>query len=109
MQPVNFEGATVIKSNGEENCMHIYAQPVEYPIQWEEVADDGSIETKHGKGILYREYWMPSAKDIDNMVAGRGIVLELHCVRLTPVAMYTIDENGNVEPPQFDETLTPKN
>lgn len=108
MQPINFDGAVTIKSNGEENCMHIYAQPVLYPVPIQAIDEKGNIQTEQRTLMFFRELWKPSAKDIENFIAGRGLWLELHCSQLVPVGMYTTDENGNIEQPVFDEKLVPK-
>lgn len=82
--------------------------PVDYPLQYQAANEKGEIETKQGIGRYYREYWMPSEKDLENLQAGRGIVIDLYCAHLTPVAMFTFDENGNVEQPVFDDKLKPE-
>jgi len=108
MQPINFEGAKIIKSNGEENCMHIYAQPVVYKAPVQYIEADGSFNEEERDFVFWREMWMPSKKDIENIMVGSPIVLELHCAQLTPVGCYTFDENGTISQPEFDKQLTPE-
>jgi hypothetical protein len=108
MKPINFPGSIIIKSNGEENCMHMYAQPLEYPVQRDHITPEGDIKTGEFKARFWRECWQPSQKDIENILAGRGVWLELHCYQLVPVSLYTVDANGNAEEPKFDDNLKPE-
>lgn len=47
--------------------------------------------------VITRTYWMPSKEDIEAIVAGRGIVLDiLLSGGMPPVSLWTLDENGNI-------------
>ncbi len=39
---------------------------------------------------------MPSKEDIEAIAAGRGIVLDMHIQVMIPVAIFTLDENGEI-------------
>jgi hypothetical protein len=38
--------------------------------------------------------WQPSKEDIEAIVAGRPVILQIHSNGLPPVALFTLDENG---------------
>lgn len=47
--------------------------------------------------MITRTYWMPSKEDIEAVIAGRGIVLDILLAGgMPPVSLWTCDENGNV-------------
>lgn len=90
MQPVHFEGAKIIgkpENMTDEQCFSMWAMPVDHTITGED-----------GKEYLSRfwlEAWQPSREDIEAINQGRPIWLQLSCIRLIPIAVFTLDENGN--------------
>jgi len=89
MQPVNFEGAKVIgkpKNVRDEDCFSMYAMPVEIT----QTGEDG----REMKGLMWVEHWMPSVEDLEALNAGRGFWIQIHSLRLTPIAVFTLDENN---------------
>jgi hypothetical protein len=47
-------------------------------------------------GQVIRTLWMPSKEDIEAINEGSGIVLDMHIPVMVPVALFTIDKNGNI-------------
>lgn len=91
MQPINFEGARLIgkpKSMTDEQCMDIYAMPVD--IDYGKDADGNDMI-----GRMWVEAWKPSKEDIEAINRGEPIWLQIHSNGLPPVAVFTIDQNGN--------------
>lgn len=82
MQPVEFPGSTEIKKPAnmtDEECMSAWAL-----IHRDEKDRVAGFTTK----------WMPSYEDIQALNRGEGIFI--HCLgsRLTPMSLFTLDENG---------------
>ena len=81
MQPVSFEGATEIKKPSDmtdEQCMSIWAT--------KGVTIDGFP--------YFLEAWKPSYEDLKSLNRGEPIYIQIISNGLPPIAMFTIDENG---------------
>lgn len=89
MQPMNFPGAIVVgKPAGmtDEQCSSLWAHTHDYEF----TGEDG----KQYQGRCWTEIWQPSKEDIEAIVAGRPIILQIHSNGLPPVSLFTMDENG---------------
>lgn len=90
MHPINFEGAKVIgkpENMTDEQCFSMYARPVDHDFI------DNKGETVQSR--FWVECWKPSKEDIDAINRGEPIWLQIHSIGLPPVAVFTLDENGN--------------
>lgn len=74
----------------------IYTKPKEWTD--EECSDlyvyEG-VENETGRPFC-ASLWMPSKEDIEAVLAGRGIVIKLSIPVQCPIAVWTVDENGEV-------------
>ena len=89
MHPVNFEGAKVIGKPDnirDEDCFSIYAMPVET----NQKGEDGTELISR----MWVEHWLPSKEDLEALNAGRGFWIQIHSIRLIPIAVFTLDENN---------------
>lgn len=71
----------------DEECMSAWAKPVYIPAG----------ENSEGKALfstMFIEYFMPSKEDIEAINAGRRFWYQVHQPRLSPHAVFTLDENG---------------
>lgn len=90
MHPIPFEGAKLIgkpENVKDEDCFSMWAMPVNHTF----TGEDG----KQYQGKMWVEMWQPSKEDIEAINAGRPIILQIHSTYLPPVAVFTLDENGN--------------
>lgn len=82
MQPVNFEGAVEIKKPAnmtDEECMSIWAS--------RGIDLDGYP--------FFLEAWKPSYEDLQALNRGEPIFIKIISNGLPPIAVYTLDEDGN--------------
>lgn len=89
MHPIYFEGAREIgkpKEMTDEQCYSLWAHSHDY----EYTGEDG----KQYQARVWTEMWQPSKEDMEAVAAGRPIILQIHSVVLPPVAVFTLDENG---------------
>jgi hypothetical protein len=89
MNPIQFEDAKEMHKPGnmtDEQCFSLWAKPQDY----EYTGEDG----KQYQGRFWTEVWQPSKEDIEAINAGRPIILQIHSSGLPPVALFTMDENG---------------
>lgn len=70
----------------DEQCFALYAQPVDY------VFDDVSGQPVQAR--FWVEAWKPSKEDIEAINRGEPVWLQIHSNGLPPVALFTLDENG---------------
>jgi len=90
MQPINFPGAIEVgkpENVKDEDCFSMPAMPVDYTF----TGEDGMQYPAR----MWVEAWQPSKEDIAAINAGRPIWLQIHSQGLPPVAVFTLDENGN--------------
>lgn len=90
MHPIQFEGARVIgkpQNMTDEQCYSLYATSNDYEF----TGEDG----KRYQARYWTEMWQPSKEDIEAIIAGQPIILQIHSVGLPPVALFTIDQDGN--------------
>jgi len=90
MKPIHFEGAREIgkpKEMTDEQCKSLWAHSQDFEF----TGSDG----KRHQGRVWTEMWQPSKEDIEAIVAGRPIVLQIHSWGLPPVSMLTLDGNGD--------------
>lgn len=90
MQPINFEGAREIhkpQNMTDEQCKSLWAHSHDYEF----TGEDG----KQYQGRVWTEVWQPSKEDIEAIVAGRPIILQIHSNGLPPVGLFTMAGNGN--------------
>lgn len=84
MLPVDFQERNALYGKPEgwtdEQCMTL-------PV-WRGIDADGTP--------FCISVWQPSKEDLDALIAGRGLVLKLVCPVQIPIAMWTLDENGEV-------------
>jgi len=83
MQPVSFEGAVEIKkpaSMTDEECMSIWAA---------HGVDEAGYQ-------YFLEAWKPSYEDIQAINRGEPIYVKIVSNGLPPIAMFTLDENNEV-------------
>lgn len=84
MLPIDFKERNVLYGKPEgwtdEQCMTL-------PV-WKDVDEEGNP--------FCISVWQPSKEDLDALIAGRGLVLKLFFSVQIPVAMWTLDENGEV-------------
>lgn len=85
MQPVDFEGSNIIMNKPDSMTDDECVSGVPALV---------SIDNAGHKFTLY--YFMPSYEDIQAINAGRGICLKILQSPPPPIAMYTLDENGEV-------------
>lgn len=88
MQPINFPGAVVVGKPADmtdEQCMSIYAMPVDY-----------ELETPEGKvpARFWIEAWKPNREGIEAIKRGEPIYIRICSAGLPPVSVFTLDENG---------------
>jgi len=61
-----------------------------YPVSvYEHINDNGQIE-------FINTVWQPNKEDIEAIVAGRPVVMTMKVSFLVPHALYTYDENENI-------------
>jgi hypothetical protein len=51
---------------------------------------------ENGKVVRINTVWQPNKEDIEAIMAGRPIVLQIMSSSLPPHALFTYDENGNI-------------
>jgi hypothetical protein len=82
MQPINFDGAVEIgkpKELTDEQCMSSFALR-------------GIDENQFP---YFLQCWKPSYEDMQAIARGEPIWIKILAQRLPPIAIYTMDENGN--------------
>jgi hypothetical protein len=90
MHPIHFNGAREIgkpESMTDEQCYSLWALNHDYKY----TGEDG----KEYEARVWTEVWQPSKEDIEAIVAGRPVILQIHSYGLPPVALLTLDEKGN--------------
>jgi hypothetical protein len=83
MQPISFPGAIEIKkppSMTDEECMST----------WALIHVNDKQEVTH-----FTQCWKPSYEDLQALNRGEGVYIQIMYPRLPPIAVFTIDENGN--------------
>lgn len=83
MLPIDFEGSQVIgkpKNMTDEECFGLHAFV--------------GIDENGYKYFL--ECWKPSKEDIDAIAAGRPIWIKILSNGLPPIAVWTLDENNEI-------------
>lgn len=83
MQPIEFPGSIEIKkppSMTDEECFSAWA-----------------VIHRDEKGAVtgFTTCWKPSYEDLQALNRGEGVYVHFPGPRLAPMALYTIDENGN--------------
>jgi hypothetical protein len=90
MHPIYFEGAKEIgkpETMTDEQCFSMWAMPVEHTFTG---ADGNEYHSRY-----WVEAWKPSKEDIEAINRGEPIYLQIHSMGLPPMAVFTLDENGN--------------
>lgn len=91
MLPIQFEGAQIMakpESMTDEQCYSLWAHQHDYTYT--------GPDNKEYQGRMWTEMWQPSKEDIAAINAGRPIILQIHSMGLPPVAVFTLDEKGEV-------------
>jgi hypothetical protein len=70
----------------DEQCFSMWALPVDYAFTG---ADGKQYQSRY-----WVEAWKPSKEDIEAINRGEPIYLQIHAMGLPPVAVFTLDENG---------------
>jgi hypothetical protein len=89
MKPIQFEGAREIgkpKNMTDEQCSSIWAHSYDFPLT--------CSDSKQYQARIWTEMWQPSKEDIEAIVAGRPIILQIHSEGLPPVSMLMLNEHG---------------
>lgn len=104
MHPVNFKGAIEIKKPAnmtDEECMSVWAKyGLDTLLQIFLIDGLGTIPPGVFTGIDNSEFpffitaWKPNKEDIDAINRGEPIYIKTLAVQLPPMAVFTIDENG---------------
>lgn len=107
MQPVNFEGATEIRKPNDmtdEQCMSVWAKygfgKLFQIIQMKEGGGVNVIPPLYA-GIdtenfpYYLTAWKPSYEDLQALNRGEPVYIKTLSKGLPPMAVFTLDENGN--------------
>jgi hypothetical protein len=50
----------------------------------------------NGNGVIIRTAWQPNKEDIEAVMAGRPIVLDIYSPVMIPVSIFTYDEKGEI-------------
>lgn len=91
MHPVEFPGSREIKKPNnmtDEECFSIWAMMVDVPR-------GKSPEGEDVFSTMWVEAWKPSREDIQAINRGEPVWIQIHSRGLPPVAVFTVDENGN--------------
>jgi hypothetical protein len=105
MHPVSFEGAVEIKkpeNMTDEECTSVWATSG-FGTLWEIFKSNGAAPLPPGavagidsQGLpYYMTAWQPNKEDIDAINRGEPIYVKTVSMRLPPMALFTLDENGN--------------
>jgi hypothetical protein len=89
MQPVNFPGAREIgkpKNMTDEQCFSVYAHTQDY----EYTGSDGRQYVNR----VWTEAWKPNKEDIEAILRGEPVYIQIHSEGLPPIAAFTIGEDG---------------
>jgi hypothetical protein len=89
MHPIHFPGAKEMhkpENMTDEQCYSLWAHKQDYKYTGE---DGKEYETR-----CWTEVWQPSKEDIEAIVSGRPVILQIHSQGLPPVSLFTQDENG---------------
>jgi hypothetical protein len=70
----------------DEQCSSIYAMPVDHTV----AGPDGQQYVSR----FWVEAWKPSKEDIEAILRGEPIWLQITSVGLPPVAVFTLNEKG---------------
>jgi hypothetical protein len=107
MQPVSFEGATEIKKPSDmtdEECMSVWAkfgfgklfEIIQAKQSGFNILIPGIIAGVDTQGFpYYLTAWKPSYEDLQALNKGEPIYIKTVSRSLPPMAVYTVDENGN--------------
>lgn len=85
MLPVNFPEANIVYQK---------------PDGWtdEQCSDLSAFKGVTAEGLPFiNTLWQPSKEDIENIRAGRPILLSIHCYTMIPVSLATFNEAGEIE------------
>lgn len=106
MQPVSFEGAIEIKKPADmtdEQCMSVWANygfsKLHQIIKLKEGGINvippvyAGVDTQDFPYFLTK--WQPSYEDIQAINRGEGVFIKSLGKSLVPMAVFTVDENGN--------------
>lgn len=107
MQPVNFEGAVIISKPNDmtdDQCMSVWAKfgfgKLHQIIKIKEGGIDcpvpplvAGVDTEDFP--YYLTSWKPSYEDLQSLNNGGAIFIKTLSKSLPPMAVFTIDENGN--------------
>lgn len=105
MHPVHFEGAVEIsKPEGmtDEQCCSAWAK-YGFDLLYKIFQENGVAQLPPGiyAGIdnenfpFYMTAWKPNKEDLDALNRGEPIYIKTLCKQLPPMAVFTLDENGN--------------
>lgn len=89
MHPIHFEGAKEMHKPADmtdEQCFSLWAMPVDHTYT--------DVTGNPVQSRFWVEMWQPSKEDIEAIIAGRPIILQIHSEGLPPIAVFTVDENG---------------
>lgn len=89
--PIEFPGSKVIgkpENMTDEQCFSLYAQSVDYVLT--------DVNGQQVQARMWVEAWKPSKEDIEAINRGEPIWLQIHSIGLPPVAVFTIDEKGEL-------------
>lgn len=89
MRPIQFEGAKEMhkpENMTDEQCYSLWAHQHDYQY----AGPDGQQHAAR----MWTEVWQPNKEDIEAIVAGRPVILQIHSTGLPPVALFTLDEKG---------------
>lgn len=107
MHPVHFEGSTEVKKPEDmtdEQCMSLWAkhgfgklmQIINLKSQDIEVIVPGLAAGVDADNYpYYLTAWKPNKEDLEALNRGEPIYVKTLCKQLPPMALFTLDENGN--------------
>ncbi len=82
MMPIDFEGANITmekpKGMTDEQCL---------PLRAMRGIDDNGV-------LFFVEVWQPNKEDVEAIVAGRPVIIQVLSAALPPIAMWTVNENN---------------
>lgn len=107
MHPVHFEGSAEVKKPEDmtdEQCMSLWAkhgfgklmQIINLKSQGVEVVLPGLAAGVDADDYpYYLTAWKPSYEDLQALNRGEPVYVKTLCKQLPPMALFTLDENGN--------------
>lgn len=100
MYPVSFEGATEIKKPEgmtDEECMSIWAKHgFTALIGFKQIPPAAYTEYDENGYRFFLTAWKPSYEDLQALNRGEPIYIKTLTTGLPPMAIYTFDENNEV-------------